>query len=96
MIVSADTDRLYNAAEGMVQIAAEIKKLNYLIEQLVFSTCDDWQGASERAFAENIITVNEKFDELYTYVNEYSELLKRFANDYENMDAEIAKKIKRI
>ena len=80
----------------MLQTAALIKKLNFDIEQLVFSTCDSWQGESERAFAEQIITINGKFDILYAYVDKYALLLKQFANDYEDMDANIADKIKRI
>ena len=80
----------------MLQTAALIKKLNFDIEQLVFSTCDSWQGESERAFAEQIITINGKLDILYAYVDKYALLLKQFANDYEDMDANIADKIKRI
>lgn len=96
MIVYADKEGLYRTAEEMLQTAALIKKLNFDIEQLVFSTCDSWQGESERAFAEQIITINGKFDILYAYVDKYALLLKQFANDYEDMDANIADKIKRI
>ena len=96
MIVYADKEGLYCAAEEMLKTADVIKKLNFNIEQLVFSTCDSWQGESEKAFAEQIITINGKFDILYAYVDKYASLLKQFANDYEDMDTSIANKIKRI
>ena len=96
MIVAADTDGMRCVADEMRQIADTIKKLNYLIEQLVFSTCDDWQGAAERAFAESVITVNEGFAELLSYVKEYSELLNRFASEYEDMDTIVSKKVRGI
>ena len=96
MIVFAEKDGLYQVADEMVQIAACIKKLNFNIEQLVFSTYDSWQGDSERAFAEQIIIINGKFDALYAYVDKYSSLLKQFADDYDNMDTSIAEKTKRI
>ena len=91
MVVFADKDGLYQAADDMRQIAALIKGLNYQIEQLVFSTCEDWQGEAERAFAGQIITVNEQFEHLKT-----AALLKRFADEYESMDTDIANKIKGI
>ena len=96
MIVYADKEGLYRVAEEMLQTAGVIKKLNFHIEQLVFSTCDSWQGESEQAFAEQIITINGKFDTLYAYVDRYASLLKQFAIDYEDMDTSIANKIKRI
>ena len=96
MIVYADKEGLYRVAEEMLQTAGVIKKLNFKIEQLVFSTCDSWQGESELAFAEKIITINGKFDTLYAYVDKYAFLLKQFANDYEDMDTGIANKINRI
>ena len=96
LIVYADKEGLYRAADEMIQIADVIKKLNFHIEQLVFSTCDSWQGESEQAFAEQIITINGKFDTLYAYVDRYASLLKQFANDYEDMDTGIANKINRI
>lgn len=96
MVVFADKDGLYQAADEMRQLAALIKGLHYHIEQLVFSTCEDWQGEAERAFAGQIITVNEKFDSLYAYVETTAALLRQFADDYESMDTDIAKKIKGI
>lgn len=96
MIVYADKEGLIRAAEEMLQTAGVIKKLNFKIEQLVFSTCDSWQGEAEQAFAEQIITINGKFDTLYAYVERYASLLKQFAKDYEDMDTSIANKIKRI
>lgn len=96
MIVYADKEGLYRVAEEMEQIADAIKKLNFNIEQLVYSTCDSWQGKSEQAFAEKIITINGKFDTLYAYVETYSSMLKQFADDYASMDTSIADIIKRI
>ena len=96
MIVYANKEGLYRVAEEMQQTAGVIKKLNFNIEQLVYSTCDSWQGKSEQAFAEQIITINGKFDTLYAYVDQYASLLKQFADEYESMDIGIANKIKRI
>ena len=96
MVVFADKDGLYQAADDMRQIAALIKGLNYQIEQLVFFTCEDWQGEAERAFAGQIITVNGQFEKLYAYVDKTVALLKRFADEYESMDTDIANKIKGI
>lgn len=96
MIVFADSDGMRQASDGLEQLASLIKGLNYNIEQLVFSTCDNWQGEAERAFAEQIITINGKFDTLYAFVDMYALLLKQFADDYESMDTSIANKIYRI
>ena len=65
MVVFADKDGLYQAADDMRQIAALIKGLNYQIEQLVFFTCEDWQGEAERAFAGQIMK-NGKSDRFKT------------------------------
>ena len=96
MVVFADKDGLYQAADDMRQIAALIKRLNRQIEQLVFSTCEDWQGEAEQAFAAQIITVNGQFDRLFAYVDRTAALLKQFADEYESMDTDIADKIKGI
>lgn len=96
LIVFADSDGMRQTADELEQLAGLIKGLNYNIEQLVFSTCDTWQGESEQAFAEQIITINGKFDALYAFVDMYALLLKQFADDYESMDTSIAQKIKRI
>lgn len=96
LIVFADSDGMRQKADELEQLAGLIKGLNYNIEQLVFSTCDTWQGESEQAFAEQIITINGKFDALYAFVDMYALLLKQFADDYESMDTSIAQKIKRI
>lgn len=96
MVVFADKDGLYQAADDMRQIAALMKGLHYQIEQLVFSTCEDWQGEAERAFAGQIITVNEQFEHLYAYVDKTAALIKQFADEYKSMDTEIANKIKGI
>lgn len=96
MFVFADSGGMYSVSEEMERIGDTLKTLHYHIEQLVFSTCEDWQGASERAFAEQLIELNGKFDILYSFIKAYSSLLKSYADDYDRMDADIAKKIKRI
>ena len=96
MIVRADRDALCDAADQMLLIDKDLKRIQYAIEQIVYSTCTDWQGDAERAFAEKIILINEKFDILHSFVTDYSQKLKVFADAYEEFDTDIAKKINLI
>lgn len=96
MLVCSDRDRLYEASDEMIRIDMELENLQYAIEQLVYSTCTDWQGAAEKAFAEKIIIINEKYNTLHSFVKEFSRLLKDFADSYEALDEDIANKIKLI
>ena len=96
MIVAADRDAMYTVSEELKQIDNDLKRIQFAIEQLIFSTYADWQGDSERAFAEKIIVINEKYHDLHAFVDYYSKLLKRFADSYQMMDEETAKRIKSI
>ena len=96
MIVAADRDALYDASDQLKQIDNELKRIQFSVEQLVYSTCTNWQGDSERAFAEKIIVINEKFNDLHAFVDYYSKLLKSFADSYEALDEETTKKINLI
>ena len=96
MIVAADRDAMYEASDRIKLIDKELRRIQYDVEQLVYSTCTGWQGDAERAFAEKLIFINEQFNDLHAFVDYYSEMLKRFADSYETLDEETAKKIKLI
>lgn len=96
MIVSADKLYLYSASNQMLEVRDELKRLQFNIEQLVFSTCDDWQGAAEKVFAEKVITINEQYARLCSFIDDCACLLKQFADEYEAMDKTVADRINRI
>ena len=64
MIVAADRDAMYTVSDEIKQIDNDLKRIQFAIEQLIYSTYADWQGESERAFAEKIIVINEGMDSL--------------------------------
>lgn len=96
MIVSSDKHYLYSASDQMLELRDELKRLQFNIEQLVFSTCDEWQGEAEKTFANKVITINEQYNRLCSFIDDYACLLKQFADEYEAMDKTVADRIKRI
>ena len=90
-------------SQKMIERYHEIRNINRQlqqniekIEKLVLSIEGEWQGNSGKAYVDKLIYVKSKFNVLNCFYDEYSELLKQYAEMYENHEKELLLKISRV
>lgn len=96
MKVNVVPDKLQSSATDIIFYNNELRNQMEQIEMLILSLNGDWQGDAERAFAGRILYVKNQFDHIYQFFDDYAELLKKLAAEYEENDKEISSKIQLV
>ena len=96
MKVNVIPDKLQSSATDIIFYNNELRNQMEQIEMLILSLNGDWQGDAERAFAGRILYVKNQFDHIYQFFDDYAELLKKLAAEYEENDKEISSKIQLV
>ena len=96
MKVNVIPDKLQSSATDIIFYNNELRNQMEQIEMLILSLNGDWQGDAERAFAGRILYVKNQFDHIFQFFDDYAELLKKLAAEYEESDKEISSKIQLV
>lgn len=93
MDIQVEPIKLIEKSNEIKTVTSELTRVMDDIEFLVLSLNGNWQGDAERAFAEKIIFVKKHFSDIATFFNDYSDLLDKFANVYEQQESDLSSKI---
>ena len=93
MDIQVEPIKLIEKSNEIKTVTSELTRVMDNIEFLVLSLNGNWQGDAERAFAEKIIFVKKHFSDIATFFNDYSDLLDKFANVYEQQESDLSSKI---
>ncbi len=74
----------------------DLRMLMENIEILVLSVNGSWQGDAEKAYSEKILFVKNQFEPIAMFFDDYSDLLRQFADEYESQESDMVSKINLI
>ncbi len=96
MKIEVDTGQLSEKSNEIKLLNNQLNTVMEEIEILILSITGEWQGKAERSFSEKILYVKQQFKNISVFFEDYSALLKKFAETYETQEADISFKINQV
>lgn len=93
MDIFVDPVALRAKSDDIRIVNGDLRVLMENIEILVLSVNGSWQGDAEKAYAEKILFIKNQFEPIAMFFDDYSDLLKKFADEYESQESDMASKI---
>lgn len=93
MKIEINVDGLEKNAIEIQRIVSELKTNMNHIENIVMSVEGEWQGAAELAYVAKILYLKKEFNLLYDFMIDFSQVLSTIANDYNELENNLKKKM---
>lgn len=92
-MISFDTEKMLEKYGEMLSITRQLQNNMNHIEKLVLELNGEWQGQAEKLFAEKIVFVNNRYQRITLFLEEYAEQLKKHAKIYETHEEELIQRL---
>ena len=93
MNIYVDTLQLIEKSNEIKMINAELANVMQRIEQTLLFSRGEWQGVAGSAFFENILDAKKQFENIESFFNDYADMLRGFAFEYEQQEHNLISKI---
>ncbi len=96
MEIKVDTQELMNDKERITSYAEELEEYMNQLEDIIFSVSGEWQGATEVAFANRLISMKMQYAKLIKSLDDYAQIIGAIGKEYDEYDRNMAQKINLI
>lgn len=96
MKLTINSDQVRNSGRDLKFFVNDLRANLNGIELLIAGLEGDWQGEAEREYASKIVYVRSEFNELEKFLLDLSEMMDRFADEYDEHEDSVSSKISAV
>lgn len=96
MLISVDEMRVKTTCGEIHFLVREKERCMNNIDNLVQSVSGSWQGESEKAYENKIISIRRQYAKLIEFWDSYANLMEEIVNSYEEFEMKYASRINNI